>query len=311
MRAVFVFAEPGKRRIVTSTRRRGKPAFARSANFAPALTVNRPGGTVAPSIMTQLPPLALRVLRRVGRIKGCERPALLAEEQLEQLAFWADTSEREAGRKAFEELRSVKDHFDFSKRFFGAHQIEVEITGLLEFVSARAPRLVCEIGTAMGGTTYLLGQSLPSVERLIGVDIFVRRRRRLEFFSRPGQCLTFLEGSSYAPETVASLSNHLSGEKLDLLFIDGDHNYRGVANDFALYRHFVKDGGIVVFHDIVEDFKTRYGRDTGRWVGDVPRFWREIKSFYETREFVESRDQDGLGIGALVYDGAVTPPQLT
>jgi cephalosporin hydroxylase len=261
--------------------------------------------------MTELPPLALRVLRRVGRLKGCGRPALLTEDALEQLAFWADSSDRRSGRRTFEDLKSIKDHFDFSARFFGAHQIEAEITALLEWVSAKAPRVVCEIGTAQGGTTYLLGQSLPSVQSLIGVDLFVRRKERLQFFARPGQCITFFEGSSYDPETVSRVRNRLGGEKLDLLFIDGDHTFRGVVSDFALYRHFVKDGGIIVFHDIIEDYKTRHGRDTGHWVGDVPRFWREIKSFYETREFVESRDQDGLGIGALVYDSAVTPPQLT
>jgi cephalosporin hydroxylase len=262
-------------------------------------------------IMTQLPPLALRVLRRVGRIKGCERPALHVEDGLEQLAFWADAAERQSAKKTFDGLRSIGDHFTFSRRFFGAHQIEAEITGLLEWASARSPRRVCEIGTAMGGTTYLLGQSLPSVERLLGVDVFVRRRQRLQFFSRPHQRLTFLEGSSYAPDTISRVRDYMGGEKLDLLFIDGDHTFQGVASDFKLYRHFVKDGGVIVFHDIVEDYKTRYGRDTGRWVGDVPRFWREIKPLYQTREFVESPEQDGLGIGALIYDSAVTPPQLT
>jgi predicted O-methyltransferase YrrM len=260
--------------------------------------------------MTELPPLALRVIRRAGRIKGWERQAAFAEDWLEQQVFRLDTSDRLSGRGAFGALGSVREHFQFSARFFGAHQIESEVIGLLEWLSGKSPRLVCEIGTAAGGTTYLLGQSLPTVERLIGIDLFVRRKERLRFFSRSNQRLRFFDGSSYAPETVSRVEADLAGEKFDVLFIDGDHTFHGVASDFTSYRHLVKDGGIIVFHDIVEDYKTRYGRDTGRWVGEVPRFWREIKPFYQTREFVEAPDQDGLGIGAIVYDSSVKPPRL-
>ena len=260
--------------------------------------------------MNTLHPLATRVLRRLGRVKRLEAPAMVAEDQLEQLAFWADRPAREAAQREFRALTSIKDHFDFSGRCFGPHQIEAEIIALLAWAAESRPRTVCEIGTAMGGTTFLLGQSLPTVEHLIGIDLYVRRKQRLKFFSRPAQRLAFFDGSSYAPATIERFRAHLGGDKLDLLFIDGDHTGAGVARDFAAYRHFVRDGGIVVFHDIVEDYQTRFGRQTGRWTGDVPRFWREIKYFYQTNEFVEYPDQDGLGIGAIIYDGSVTPPQL-
>jgi cephalosporin hydroxylase len=258
--------------------------------------------------MNALPSLVTRALRRFGRIKNLETPALLAEDHLEQAFFWADVPGRRAAHRDLSALRSVKEHYDFSNRVFGPHQIQSEIVGLLEWAAETRPHLVCEIGTAMGGTTFLLGQSLPTVTKLIGVDLYVRRKERLRFLSHPGRTLAFFDGSSYAPETVDRVSRYLDGDKLDLLFIDGDHTYAGVSKDFYTYRHFVREGGIIVFHDVVEDFNTRYGRWTGRWTGDVPRFWREIKPLYRTREFVESPEQDGLGIGALFYDPAVVPP---
>jgi predicted O-methyltransferase YrrM len=260
--------------------------------------------------MIEIPHLVRRVIRRAGRIKPLERPSVRAEDGLEEALFFLDARWRSAGLADFRKLSSIKDHFDFSAKFFGVHQIESEIRGLLDWVKPMAPRRVCEIGMAMGGTTFLLGQSLPSVEHLVGVDIVVRHKRRLRYFSRPQQRLAFLEGSSYAPETVERMRAELLGQQLDLLFIDGDHSFDGVAKDFALYRQFVKPGGIIVFHDIADDYKTRYGRDTGRWAGEVPRFWRALKPSYQTREFVESPDQDGLGIGAIVYDPSVTPPAL-
>jgi cephalosporin hydroxylase len=258
--------------------------------------------------MTDLPPLARRVIRRAGRIKQLERVAIRTEDGLDELLFMVDARRRHAGLADFQKLRSTKEYFDFSAGFFGVHQIETEIRSLLDWVAPMAPRRVCEIGMAMGGTTFLLGQALPSVEHLVGVDLLVRHKQRLRYFSRPRQRLTFLEGSSYAPEMVERMRAELGGQELDLLFIDGDHTFDGVAKDFAFYRRFVRAGGVIVFHDIEDDYKTRYGRDTGRWAGEVPRFWRQLKPHYQTREFVESPDQDGLGIGAIVYDPAVTPP---
>lgn len=38
-------------------------------------------------------------------------------------------------------------------------------------------------------------------------------------------------------------------ESLDLLFIDGDHSYKGVKADWDAYKKFLKSGSIVVFHD--------------------------------------------------------------
>jgi hypothetical protein len=44
-------------------------------------------------------------------------------------------------------------------------------------------------------------------------------------------------------------------------------------------------------------------------VGDVPRFWNEIKSYYPVHEFVEHPDQDGLGIGVIQYSDSVLLPE--
>jgi predicted O-methyltransferase YrrM len=37
---------------------------------------------------------------------------------------------------------------------------------------------------------------------------------------------------------------------IDLLFIDGDHSYEGAKADWESYKHLLKDGSTVVFHDI-------------------------------------------------------------
>ena len=40
-------------------------------------------------------------------------------------------------------------------------------------------------------------------------------------------------------------------KKIDLLFIDGRHDYNFVNLDFNLYYPKIKDGGIIVFHDTI------------------------------------------------------------
>jgi predicted O-methyltransferase YrrM len=91
----------------------------------------------------------------------------------------------------------------------------------------------------------------------------------------------------------------LKGNKVDFLFIDGDHSYEGVKKDFEMYSPLVKKGGIIVFHDIVPDYYTRYGIKTGSWAGEVYKFWNEIKEKYENLEIVKDREQNGFGIGVL------------
>jgi len=39
----------------------------------------------------------------------------------------------------------------------------------------------------------------------------------------------------------------------DLLFIDGDHTYKAVLNDYIKYSKFVKSGGFIVFDDLHQD----------------------------------------------------------
>jgi predicted O-methyltransferase YrrM len=40
---------------------------------------------------------------------------------------------------------------------------------------------------------------------------------------------------------------------IDLLWVDGDHNYEGVASDITLWTPFVRDQGVVIFDDIEPD----------------------------------------------------------
>lgn len=191
--------------------------------------------------------------------------------------------------------------------FFRPLQKRSEVLGLVERVSALRPARLCEVGAAGGGTAFLFAHAASDDARLISIDLaFSRARRRaVGGFARAGQKLICLEADSHRRETVEAVGAHLGGHKLDLLYLDGDHSYEGVKMDFQFYAPLVRRGGLIVLHDIVPDYMTRYGQRTRSDTGGVPRFWQELKARgASVEEIIEDTEQDGFGIGLLQRDDA-------
>jgi len=190
--------------------------------------------------------------------------------------------------------------------YFRASQKRSEIVGLLEMIRNLQPEYVSEIGADQGGSLFLFSRVCPSSADIISIDINYSplKRRLFPRFARKGQKITCLQADSHAESTRHKLEMLLDGRKLDFLFIDGDHSYHGVARDFQLYSPLVRNGGLIAFHDIVPDFKTRFGVTTGSDVGEVPRFWRELRDRFDNCvELVDHPEQDGFGIGVISWPG--------
>jgi predicted O-methyltransferase YrrM len=179
-------------------------------------------------------------------------------------------------------------------------QIRYEITKLLEILADLRPKVVLEIGTAGGGTLFLFTRVADTEAKIISIDLpggpfgggYPEWRMRLyRAFSRGKQRIYLIRKDSHDPETLEELKRILGGEKIDFLFIDGDHRYEGVRRDFEMYGPLVRKGGIIAFHDIVPG--------PSELVGGVPKFWSEIKQNFHYKEFVEDWKQGGYGIGVL------------
>ena len=70
----------------------------------------------------------------------------------------------------------------------------------------------------------------------------------------------YIQGNSQFQETKDKVIETLSNSrvlgytnKIDLLFIDGDHSLDGVLNDFNLYKDLVNVGGYIVFDDYYDN----------------------------------------------------------
>jgi predicted O-methyltransferase YrrM len=181
-------------------------------------------------------------------------------------------------------------------------QIRSEILQLLHLLTAQPPKTICEIGSYRGGTLALISSVAHDSAIMVSVDVNYPWARRSvhSTLRRAGQRTVCLQADSHAPATVKEVLKHFHGQEIDFLFIDGDHSYPGVKSDFELFRPAVRRGGVIAFHDIVLDSRSRGGIKTAADVGEVPRFWSELKSSQvNTRDFVNDFDQDGFGIGVL------------
>jgi predicted O-methyltransferase YrrM len=224
------------------------------------------------------------------------------------LSFVASTRLKAEARHA----TTIDDAVDLVFRFDAAgvsikpFQWPSEITALLELLAERRPRTVLEIGTCTGGTLFLLTRVAPDDAVLVSVDLLhgsfgggysPAREPLYRSFGRRRQRVGLVRGDSHELRTVELVRDALGGRAVDFLFIDGDHRYEGVSQDFELYTPLVSPDGLIGFHDIVPGDPEK--------VGGVPRFWGELKAGRPVEEIVRDPEQGSAGIG-LVERSALT-----
>lgn len=196
--------------------------------------------------------------------------------------------------------RSLEETVDWAMQFgrYGYLTIHTlqkrsEILALASAVTALKPQIVLEIGTARGGT-LLIWSSL-AAQRVISCDLVHRAAQKplLEALPPPGSTcrVQLLTGNSHDAAFKQRVAQELAGQKVDFLFIDGDHTESGVAADYRDYKEFVRPGGIIAFHDIIENQPLPGNQ--------VYHFWKQVKQGQTVEEFVDDPKQCGFGIGII------------
>jgi len=196
--------------------------------------------------------------------------------------------------------RGIEETVDWAMRFgrygyFTIHTMQKrsEIVALAKAVAALKPKIILEIGTARAGT-LLVWSSIAS-EKVITCDLVHRNAQRplLEALPPPGSTckVTLLTGNSHDAAFKQRVAQALNGQKADFIFIDGDHTESGVTADYNDYKEFVRPGGIIAFHDIVESQPLA--------TNQVYHLWKKIKPKAVTEEFVNDPKQCGFGIGII------------
>jgi predicted O-methyltransferase YrrM len=201
--------------------------------------------------------------------------------------------------------------YKFAQNFVGRgyydrislNQFEKEFKDFATYIKSHKPKIIVEIGTKKGGSFFIWARFLKP-KHLISIDLpggihgggFPKQKIRFmkEFVADDKNAnVSIILGDSQKHETLEQLKDVLNGEKIDFLFIDGDHRYEGVKSDFEMYKPLVKQEGLIAFHDIVD---SEYHNNLDCY---VDKLWNEIKGDYEHLEFVQSLNQRKYGIGVL------------
>ena len=150
-----------------------------------------------------------------------------------------------------------------------------------------------EIGCRWGGTFILTSEYLKRFNNIIksvAVDLI---DSPVATYCKLNNETTFMQLNSQTNEFKTFINNN----NFDLIFIDGDHSYEGVKNDYETTKN---NGKIYVFHDIVNAH-----------CPGVVQFWNELKinekNTYDFYEFTKQYDDvwkntnlTFLGIGVAV-----------
>lgn len=194
--------------------------------------------------------------------------------------------------------------FSKSAKFVTPWQYREEILALAKEIKKKEPKVVLEIGTASGGTLFLATRLAADDALLISIDLpnglfgggypdwkiplygsFARKKQKIEL----------IRADSHSEEVFQQVKGILNGRKIDYLFLDGDHSYEGVKQDFEKFSTLMSDRGLIAFHDIASDKSPVVDHF-------VSVFWNEIKSRYAFKEFIKDPNQSKLGLGLLILN---------
>lgn len=192
----------------------------------------------------------------------------------------------------------------------GAAQKHGEFAPFVAYIQDLRPKVVVEIGTMAGGTLRAWCACADDNALIVSIDLpggewgggyTDADVPRLEGYAERGQRMELIRGDSHTVEVQRSLRAVLHRKPVDFLFIDGDHSYEGVRQDFWDYAPLVKPGGVIAFHDVIEHTQVPACR--------VSDLWAEIKASgkHETREWCVEGEYRAWGpwggIGALTWEG--------
>lgn len=167
---------------------------------------------------------------------------------------------------------------------FGALQDEWELATVLELVRLHQVTTIVEIGSYTGGSLWAWRQIVPHV---YGVTL----EYHPHMFHSHGASMVY--GDSTTQDTRTRLVRALDGRVVDMVFIDGGHDYPTASEDFR-WANTLVEKGLIGLHDI--NLHLRYPSDD--FIGPR-RIWDENKDLFPTYE-ISNKDMEDPGVGIFV-----------
>jgi cephalosporin hydroxylase len=129
-------------------------------------------------------------------------------------------------------------------------QCPFDLQAYQELVHRLRPEFVVQTGVAGGGSILFFATLLDLIGAdpgcpVIGIDLKLTKEARS--LSHPR--VRLIEGSSIAPETIASVKRSLPAGRPGLVSLDSDHREQHVISELRLYCEFVQPGSYLVVED--------------------------------------------------------------
>lgn len=142
-------------------------------------------------------------------------------------------------------------------------QLPQDTVTMQELIWEIKPDLVIETGIAHGGSLVFSASMLALLElfgevedpMVLGIDIDIREHNRKAIEEHPAfRWIEMIEGSSVAPDVVATVKEFASQKKRVMIFLDSNHTHEHVLAELEAYAGLVTMGSYLVVLDTgVED----------------------------------------------------------
>lgn len=158
---------------------------------------------------------------------------------------------------------------------FNIEQKPEEYKGLLDLLESKCKKgYALEIGSNYGGTTAGFCRLFKKV-----ITIDIAHNPNFDKLKSKYLGYSYIIGDSTSNDTLDLIKS--LGIKFDFIFIDGDHSYEGVKNDYEKFKQFLAHDGFMGFHDIV------YSEENVQNNARVDKLWNELDTYAaEKYEFV-------------------------
>lgn len=180
-------------------------------------------------------------------------------------------------------------------------QVESEITGLIDILRREEVTRFLEIGSRFGGSLWRIANALPLGSLIVSCDsgkgmggkkpgATDSLKACIKRLNEIGYRAHLVVGDSQLHPTIGEVAQYAP---FDAVFIDGDHELRGVTRDWKTYGRMSR---IVAFHDVGWQMPENY---TNSKVVEVPQLWEDLRTKYRNEEFIDRSTGRNMGIGVL------------
>ena len=126
-----------------------------------------------------------------------------------------------------------------------AYKTPLDLWIYQELMVSLRPQLIVETGTFAGGSALFLATVCDAIGSGEIVSIDLAPRPGLPRHER----VTYLTGSSIAPETIEIVAEHARGKTPVVVILDSDHSREHVLAELRLYSDFVTPGSYLIVED--------------------------------------------------------------